>query len=66
MTRKENDKAGGSDSRMDRSHRGTEARFTKEARAKTGQDGNIRGDKMGRDFKDNTGGKGHPDKGPAL
>lgn len=62
MTRRNEDKAGGQDSGNNHNAK-VERRFTKEARAKTGQDGKIRGERMGRDHADNTGGKGHPDKG---
>jgi hypothetical protein len=49
MTRKNDDKAGGQDS-GDNHNAKVERRFTKEAKAKTGQDGKIEADRMGRDF----------------
>ncbi len=64
MTQKNEDKRGGPDARSDYNGK-VEARFTKEAKAKTGQDGKIKSRAMGRDHADNTGGQGHPDKGPA-
>lgn len=62
MTRKDDDKAGGQDSGNGHGAK-VERRFTKQAKAKTGQDGKIRADRMGKDYADNTGGRGHPDRG---
>jgi hypothetical protein len=60
MTRKNDDKRGGQDSNTGHNAK-VEARFTKEAKAKTDPSGSIRADRMGRDFADNTGGRGHRD-----
>jgi hypothetical protein len=64
VTQKNDNKRGGPDNGNSWSGKDgygdkVERRFTKEAQAKTGNDGAIRGDKMGRDHKDNTGGQGH-------
>jgi len=60
VTRQNDDKRGGPDASTSHNAK-VEARFTKTAKAQTGQDGQIRGERMGRDYKDNTGGKGHRD-----
>lgn len=62
MTKENENKRGGTESGEPSTDK-VEARFTKEAKVKTGQDGRIDGRKMGRDYADNTGGQGHPDKG---
>ena len=62
MTRREDDKKGGPDETdLSPTGRKVEARNTKQMRAKTGQDGRVDARKMGRDYADNTGGKGHND-----
>lgn len=65
MARENDNKRGGVEDEMPRYNRQIEARFNKQARANTGQDGKIDGRRMDRDFADNTGGKGHPDRGEA-
>jgi hypothetical protein len=60
MTRRDDDKAGGTDSGSTHNAK-VERRFTKELRAKTTPAGTVRADQMGRDYADNTGGNGHND-----
>jgi hypothetical protein len=60
MTRKNDDKRGGSDSGNTHNAK-VEARVTKQLKAKTDPDGSVRADRMSRDWADNTGGQGHRD-----
>jgi hypothetical protein len=60
MTRSEDNKRGGQDEELSPHGRKIEARSTKEQKAKTGPNGVVT-KPLNRDFKDNTGGKGHND-----